>query len=98
MPRQKGDGRGRLGGRTAGTPNKVTKEHREYISAFLEKRWKDFEESFDMIEDPKDKCSIVLGLLPFAVPRLSSIEYKDKSQAQTLQEELDEISGEKTRK
>lgn len=98
MARQKNDGRGRLGGRKAGTPNKVTKEHREAISAFIEKRWKDFEEAFDAIDDPEKRCSLMLGLLPFVAPKLSSVDYKERGKQQTLQDELDEISGEKTRK
>ena len=98
MARQKGDGRGRLGGRKAGTPNKVTKELKEFISSFLEGHREDFEESFNLIEDPEKRCAIYLGLIPYAAPKLSSVEYKDKSQKQTLDDELDEISGEKTRK
>ena len=96
--RTKGDGRGRLGGRKAGTPNKNTSEKKELFRAFIEGRWKDFEETYDAIDDPVRKCSIFIDLLPFAYPRLASVEYKDKSQPKTLQDELDEISGEKTRK
>ena len=96
--REKKDGRGRLGGRKPGVPNKMTKEKREMISLFLDGKWGEFEKAFDEIDDPFKKCSIVIDLLPFAIPKLASVEYKDKSTAKTLQDELDEISGEKTRK
>lgn len=98
MARQKGDGKGRMGGRKAGTPNKNTAEKKELFRAFIEGRWKEFEETFESIDDPVRKCSIFIDLLPFAYPRLASVEYKDKTQPKTLQDELDEISGEKTRK
>lgn len=98
MARQKGDGKGRLGGRAAGTPNRITKEKREMIAAFIDGKWEEFEKSFQEIDDPVRKCQIMIDLLPFAVPKLASVEYKDNSVRKTLQDELDEISGEKTRK
>ena len=98
MARLKGDGKGRLGGRAAGVPNKITKEKREMIASFIEGNWKDFEESYKQIDDPVRKCQIIIDLLPFAVPKMASVEYKDNSTHRTLQDELDEISGEKTRK
>lgn len=93
----KGDGRGRLGGRKAGTPNKNTAEKKEMFRAFIESRWDDVMKTFDSIDDPVRKCQVFIDLLPFAYPRLSSVEYKDKDKPKTLQDELDEISGEKTR-
>lgn len=98
MARQKNDGMGRFGGRKAGTPNKLTKEKREMVAKFLDEKWEDFEAAFDAIEKPEQKCSIFVGLLPFAFPRLASVEYRDKDKPKTLQDELDELSGETTRK
>lgn len=88
----------KTGGRKAGTPNKITREKREIISKFIDDKWDDFVLSFDMIEKPETKCSIMVQLLPFAFPKLAQIDYKDKTQGKTLSDELDEISGEKTRK
>lgn len=96
--RVEGDGKGRQGGRKKGTPNKITKEKRELIAAFIECKWDEFEKAFNEIDDPAKKCQIMIDLLPFALPKMASIEYKDKSKPKTLQDELDEISGEKTRK
>ena len=97
MARQKGDGRGRLGGRKAGTPNKNSTEKKELFRAFIQGKWEDFVKTYDSIDDPVRKCSIFIDLLPFAYPRLASVEYKDKLQVKTLKDELDEISGEKSR-
>lgn len=96
--RKKGDGYGKFGGRKAGTPNKVTKEKRELIAKFIDDKWDEFISSWDDIKDPKEKCQIMVGLLPYALPRLASVEYKDNTPVRTLADELDELSGEKTRK
>ena len=39
----------------------------------------------------------MVNMLPFAFPKLAHIDYKDNTPAKTLADELDEISGEKTR-
>ncbi len=96
--RVKGDGKGRQGGRKKGTPNKITKEVREMIQMFVEAKWDDFILAYDAIEKPSDKCYIMTSLLPFIAPKMASVEYKGEVPAKTLADELDEISGEKTRK
>ena len=99
MPgRKKGDGLGKFGGRKPGTPNKITAEVRELLSKFVESRWDDFMYNYDRIESPKDKCYIMVSLLPFIAPKLQNVEYKGDVPVKTLADELDEISGEKTRK
>lgn len=98
MSRSKGDGLGKTGGRKAGTPNKVTKEKRELLAKFIDDQWDDFVKSYKDIKDPEKKCSIMVSMLPYVFPRLSSIEQKDVTPAKSFQDELDEISGEKTRK
>ena len=99
MAFQKGDGHGRNGGgRKAGTPNKLTKETRELISKFVDAHWKEFEEDFKDIKDKEKRCNIILQLLPFIAPKMASVEYKGDVPVKTYQDELDEISEEKTRK
>ncbi len=100
MPRgrQKGDGRGQQGGgRKKGTPNRVTAETRELLRKFVENKWDEFIADYDAIENPKDKCYIMVSILPFVSPKLANIEYKDKDNPKTFQDELDELSGEITR-
>lgn len=95
--RRKGDGRGREGGRKKGTPNKVNKETRALIANFVEENWEQFKEDFRNIADPEKKCSIFMQMMSYYAPKLSSVEYKDKTPAKTFKDELDELSAEKTR-
>ena len=91
-------GRTKTGGRKAGTPNKITKEKREIIAKFIDDKWDEFISSWDDIKDPKERCQIMVSLLPFAFPKLAQVDYKDNTPVKTLADELDELSGEKTRK
>lgn len=97
MSRQKGDGQGRLGGRKKGTPNKVTAEKKARIAAFMENNWDKFDQAFKDLTDPKEICQTYLAMMPYYKPKLAAVEYKDKTPAKTFKDELDELSGEKTR-
>ena len=96
MARPKGDGRGRIGGRAKGTPNKVSKERRELISEFLDKEWPNFLKMYNE-SDRETKMKIYMEMIPYTTPKMASIEYKEKAKPKTFKDELDEESGEKTR-
>ena len=98
MARQKGDGKGQQGGgRKKGTPNKVTRERRELISSFLDENWEDFKQNYKTA-DPATKLKIYMEMIPYTTPKMATIEYKEKDPPKTFKDELDELSGEKTRK
>ena len=97
MARQKGDGKGRNGGgRKKGTTNKVTKERRELISEFLDQEWDTFKANYAKA-DSATQLKIYMEMIPYTTPKMASIEYKEKVKPKTFMDELDEISGEKTR-
>ena len=77
MARPKGDGRGRIGGRAKGTPNKVSKERRELISEFLDKEWPNFLKMYNE-SDRETKMKIYMEMIPYTTPKMASIEYKEK--------------------
>ena len=97
MARPKNDGRGRIGGRSKGTPNKVTVERRARVASFIEDNWDDFLENYKAIKEPQKKCDIFMSMMGYYAPKLAAVEYKDKTPGKTFRDELDEISGEKTR-
>jgi hypothetical protein len=72
MARQKNDGRGRLGGRKAGTPNKTTKEVKEWVSGLLEDGRARFESALLQVS-PEDYIKTYMGLLPYVTPKMQAI-------------------------
>lgn len=94
--RTKGDGKGRQGGRKKGTPNRLDKERRELLAEFLDDKFDEFKAAWDAIDDPYKKCSIYTDLIPFATPKLQSIELNNQSTQKTFEEELDELESKTT--
>lgn len=86
-----------MGGRTKGTPNKATKERRELISEFLDDNWEDFKKHYKDA-DAATKLKIYMEMIPYTTPKMATIDYKVKELPKTFADELDEVSGEKTRK
>lgn len=63
----------KLGGRTKGTPNKVTLDLRLRISDFLSTNFTTLQAK--MLElDPEDYCRTWIALLPFIMPRQKEIQ------------------------
>ena len=87
----------KTGGRKPGTPNKIGAAPREYVAELISENKERLREALKEIDNPKDFCNIMLGLMQFVLPKMASIEYKDKDKPKTLADELDEISGEQSR-
>ena len=62
MSRNKNDGRGRLGGRSKGTPNKVTNDMREWVEAILSRNRQQIERDFSLV-DPDSRLRFVEKLI-----------------------------------
>ena len=89
---------GKTGGRKKGSTNKVTAERKARLAEFIEGHWDEFEKAYNSLDDPKDICKFFLDLMPYYAPRLQAVEYKTETPAKTFRDELDELSGEVTRK
>ncbi len=68
MARQKNDGKGRLGGRVKGTPNRTTQTTKEWIQQILDENQEQIREDLKKL-NPKDRVNALLGLLPYVVPK-----------------------------
>lgn len=68
MSRQKNDGKGRLGGRKAGTPNKATATTREWIQQLLEDNQQSIREDLKKMS-AKDRVNALLSLIPYVTPK-----------------------------
>lgn len=68
MARRKNDGKGRLGGRAKGTPNKVTTDLKAWVASILDDGRDKFIESLDKLE-PSEYIRVFTGLLNYALPK-----------------------------
>lgn len=96
MPRQKNDGRGRLGGRQKGTPNKSTSTIREAIAA----QWQRYQDSGQFQEDlealdPATRANVMEKFAQYISPKMKSVDV-DMTQRTTItiEDRLRELCGE----
>lgn len=84
MARQRNDGKGRLGGRQKGTPNKITASVKEWLSTLIDKNRKQIEKDIKQLE-PKERLQMLEKLMQYVVP---------KQQAVSATVEIDKLSDE----
>lgn len=94
MARQKGDGRGRLGGRAKGTPNKTTQSMRALLAKFCEENYDDFIEAYQRVLNPKERCEIYLKAQSFVTPKLNAVDLDMKNVDNSFKSELERMSEE----
>ena len=102
MARAKNDGKGRLGGRVKGTPNKVTSEVKNALAPIVmayvngeglgETKAK-LEEDLQTMQ-PAERAKVMKDLIPYVIPKLSAVEIKDAVPVKTFREELAEMREE----
>ena len=68
MARQKNDGRGRLGGRAVGTPNKVSGTLKEWLTSLIDKNRKQIEKDLKGLS-PKDRLVVIEKLMQYVIPK-----------------------------
>lgn len=93
MARPVGDGRGRIGGRQAGTKNKVTRLNKERIQAFLDENSDEAWECWKEIENPKDKFLAYVRIMEFIVPKMASVELTGDKEIPDWMNKLAELRG-----
>lgn len=96
MARQKNDGRGRLGGRQKGTPNKTTTSLREALA----EHWRKYQESGQFAEDlealdPATRAAIMERYAQYIAPKMKSVDMDVKHEvSQTIEDRLRQLCGE----
>ncbi len=101
MPRQKGDGRGRLGGRAAGTKNK-DKPLKTFLREHSLSYFQPGEDGISQYDldiaklDPKDRVDAELKLLNFHTPKMQSttVDMAVTDEKQTLSQRLSQLAEE----
>ena len=94
MPRQKGDGRGRLGGRAKGTPNKTTQSMRALLARFCEEHYEDFVDTYERVLNPKERCELYLKAQSFVTPKLKAGDLDVKDVDNSFKSELERMAEE----
>ena len=64
----------KFGGRKKGTPNKMTKELRSTLKDVLFHEIEEIEDRLDLL-DPKDRLELLIKLMPYALPKVTSISH-----------------------
>lgn len=72
MARQKNDGRGRIGGRTKGTPNKATASMRDWLQDLVNKNKRQIKLDLESL-DPKSRLEALAKFLPYLLPRQQAV-------------------------
>ena len=68
MARQKNDGKGRMGGRQKGTPNKVTGTVKEWLADLIDKNRGQIEADLQQLE-PKERLAMLEKFMQYIVPK-----------------------------
>lgn len=71
MARKKDDGRGRLGGRTKGTPNKISGTVKEWLQAVIDNNREQYEDDLQSLE-PNERIKVISNLFQYVVPKAST--------------------------
>lgn len=77
MSRQKNDGRGRLGGRSKGTPNKVSNDIRSWVEAIISKNRQQIEHDFACV-DPDTRLRFAEKLIAYVVPKKMAVTIEEQ--------------------
>lgn len=94
MARAKNDGRGRIGGRQKGTPNRVTATAREWLSDLIDKNRKQMERDIKTLE-PRERLQVMEKFMSYVIPKQQAVtahvDFETLSDAQ-LNELINELT------
>ena len=68
MARPRNDGKGRMGGRAKGTPNKVTGTVKEWLTDLIDRNRGQIEADLQQLE-PKERLAILEKFMQYIVPK-----------------------------
>lgn len=95
MARQKNDGKGRIGGRAKGTPNKMSSTVKDWISQLIDDNRVQIEKDIKKLS-PKDRLQMFEKLMQYVVPKQQSVR-ADIDLSKLSETQLDLIVDELTK-
>lgn len=94
MARPKGDGKGRLGGRKKGTPNKENAPFRKLMENFCRENYEDFVATYKRILNPKERADMYLKAMSFVAPKPLAVDLTTSEKPSDFKSELDLMAEE----
>lgn len=91
MGRVKGDGKGKTGGRKAGTPNKATCEAKEFMVQIVNGNLARAQEMLDVIVDPDVWLRHFERLCEFVVPKKAAVQVSAEGSKADLKSEIEDM-------
>lgn len=82
MARKANDGRGRLGGRAKGTPNKSTSDLKNWLSGLLNDNRNQFEKDLRELL-PEERIKVLSGLFNYVIPKQQSLSVEEQIRNET---------------
>lgn len=73
MARQRNDGKGRIGGRAKGTPNRVSATTKEWLASLIDENREQIEKDLKQLQ-PKERLQILEKLMQYVIPKSSIVE------------------------
>ncbi len=89
--RQKNDGKGRLGGRQKGTPNKTTKKFRDWLLDLIDSQREQIEVDLENL-DPKDRLLIIEKFMSYCVPKRKDEEEQVTKPSTFIQDSIRQLN------
>lgn len=91
MGRVKGDGKGKTGGRKAGTPNKAGRDAKEIIAEIVNDNAAEARKKLNMLDDPKDWIYAYMKLCEFVVPKKAAVQVSADGSKADLKSEIEDM-------
>ena len=66
----------KTGGRTKGTPNKITNHLRNKLKAIIDNELLELPKMLNQI-DPKERIELLIILLPYTIPKVQTVSHKE---------------------
>lgn len=80
--RKKNDGRGRLGGRSKGTPNKVSSDLKNWLGGLIDDNKRQFEKDLKELL-PEQRVKILSGLFNYVIPKQQTLSIEEQISQET---------------
>lgn len=87
MSRNKNDGRGRLGGRTAGTKDKVTQNLKSWVQQVIDNNRQQMELDLASLE-PRDRLNFMEKLMAYCLPKATAETTEDSPASDVVEDTI----------